>query len=295
MMKVTPALPQTYSWYEAVKNNLPYEQLSRKSAASQLNQAEKQAMNIADPARRQAIMQEASARAQEITDRAAIANQEMYAQTKGQQEQNALKETAMHTDNANQINSILSAYKLSQAQLEAGKRTANHESTTRYLNRIKQNADLIRKSAAIEQDKDAQRGAEMEMRKIEKSLNLKYPNVNEEVVKANLEKDIKEAQLRAPNLNINEESIKPGTGGKKYIEYYQELLKNQQDAYTKEYSKAMEIVENNYKLNKSNYIHPSWFQFSTKSNTTPSTERVITPVDKKAKGGQLTYAERGRW
>ena len=37
MMKVTPALPQTYSWYEAVKNNLPYEQLSRKSAASQLN------------------------------------------------------------------------------------------------------------------------------------------------------------------------------------------------------------------------------------------------------------------
>ena len=36
-MKVTPALPQTYSWYEAVKNNLPYEQLSRKSAASQLN------------------------------------------------------------------------------------------------------------------------------------------------------------------------------------------------------------------------------------------------------------------
>mgnify|MGYP003583302329 CR=1 FL=1 len=37
MMKVTPALPQTYSWYEAVKNNLPYEQLSRKSATSQLN------------------------------------------------------------------------------------------------------------------------------------------------------------------------------------------------------------------------------------------------------------------
>ena len=165
----------------------------------------------------------------------------MYAQTKGQQEQNALKETAMHTDNANQINSILSAYKLSQAQLEAGKRTADHESTTRYLNRVKQNADLIRKSAAIEQDKDAQRGAETEMRKIEKSLNLKYPNVNEEVVKANLEKDIKEAQLKAPNLNITEESIKPGTGGKKYIEYYQELLKNQQDAYTKEYSKAMDL------------------------------------------------------
>jgi len=44
----------------------------------------------------------------------------MYAQTKGQQEQNALKETAMHTDNANQINSILHAHKLSQAQLEAG-------------------------------------------------------------------------------------------------------------------------------------------------------------------------------
>ena len=54
----------------------------------------------------------------------------------------------------------------------------------------------------------------------------------------------------------------------------------------------MEIVENNYKLNKSNYIHPSWFQFSTKSNTTPSAERVATRVDKKAKGGQLTYAER---
>ena len=36
----------------------------------------------------------------------------MYNQTKGQQEQNALKETAMHTDNANQIKSMLYAHKL---------------------------------------------------------------------------------------------------------------------------------------------------------------------------------------
>ena len=45
-----------------------------------------------------------------------------------------------------------------------------------------------------------------------------------------------------------------------------------------------------YNLSKSNYIHPSWFPFSIKSNTTPSTERLLTPINKK--GGQLTYAER---
>ena len=45
-----------------------------------------------------------------------------------------------------------------------------------------------------------------------------------------------------------------------------------------------------YNLNKSNYIHPNWVPYSRKSNTTPSTERVLTQVNKK--GGQLTYAER---
>ena len=55
----------------------------------------------------------------------------------------------------------------------------------------------------------------------------------------------------------------------------------------------MDKIMAQYNLNKSNYIHPNWIPYSRKSNTTPSTERVLTAdVEKKAKGGQLTYAER---
>ena len=294
MMKVTPALPQTYSWYEAVKNNLPYEQLSRKSAASQLNQAEKQAMNIADPARRQAIMQEASARAQEITDRAAIANQEMYAQTKGQQEQNALKETAMHTDNANQIKSMLYANKLQQAQLETGQRTADNESTTRYLNRIKQNADLISKSRAIEQDKDAQRNAESEMQKINKSLNLKYPYAIEESAKALIDQELEKIRIAEGDKNITLDSVVKGSKtGETYQKYFEKIIEKQRKAYEEEYSSAVDKITSQYNLNKSNYIHPNWVTFSKKQTSSISDPGdIVHKVVAKAKGGQLTYAER---
>ena len=131
------------------------------------------------------------------------------------------------------------------------------------------------------------------MQKIDKSLSLKYTNIDEEVVKAKLKKDIEEAKLKQPELNITEESIKPGTGGKKYSEYYQELFDNERKAYEKEYSAAVDQITSQYNFDKSNYIHPNWIPYSRKSNTTSSTERTLTTeVDKKAKGGQLTYAER---